>query len=183
MAAVGMQAMSGEPRYDPPAEADSVGVPLRLIDGSTVNVEVVLAGHAHCDGDPIECGVRAMQGEYENLRAIVADAPHVMEPPRWGRHHATHMKGWEAFGVVPGTTPTVRQLGMFYGGGKPGTEKWGPGEVKLGVAGIEFITSADCPEGAYLYVLGTEKDDVERRWHLAAGLWIEMGERLWPTSR
>ena len=156
---------------------------VQMVDGTTVDVEVVLAGHAHCDGDPIECSVQAVQGEYERLRDLVADLPNTMEPPRWGRHHATHMKGWEAFGVVPGDSPTVRPLGTYHGGGKPGTEKWGPGEVKLGVAGIEFITSADDRSGCYLYVIGTEKDDVEKRWHLAAALWNEMGERLWPTTR
>lgn len=129
--------------------------------------------------------LEAAHAEIERLRT---DLRTVHEPPRWYRIHPTHMKGWEAFGVVGpdrSDPPTVRRLGELP---KPlksdlGTEKWGPGEVKLGVGGIELITSGDHPAGAYLYVLGTEGVDVERRWRLVADLWDEIGGRLWPTSR
>ncbi len=121
--------------------------------------------------------------EYEAKQEAAADPWGAQEAEPWWRHHPDHMKGWEAFGVT-GNEPTVRQLGTGYNGkGKPGTDPWGPGEVKLGVGGVEFSTHADCPTGAYLYVVGTERDDVERRWRLADTAWRTFGPTLWPKSR
>lgn len=105
--------------------------------------------------------------------------------PWWHIHRPTHMNGWECFGAVPRVEPpTLRRLGTGYDGkGKPGTEKWGPGEVRLGVSDVNISTYAGHQCGAYIYVVGPEKDDVEARWHLAAATWTEMGGRLWPTKR
>lgn len=103
----------------------------------------------------------------------------------WWVHHPDHMKGWEAFGCTDKPDELhVRQLGTGYDGkGKPGTERWGKGEVKLGVSGMHFGTWADNTDGAFLHVVGTERADVEARWHVAAQAFNEMRATLWPTSR
>lgn len=109
------------------------------------------------------------------------------EPPKpaepWWVHHPDHMKGWEAFGVT-GEAPKVRRLGSGYDGkDEPGTDPWGSGEVRLGVAGIEFSTHADCTTGAFLYVVGTTEDDVRHRWSIAEQLFHSIAPGLWPASR
>lgn len=121
-------------------------------------------------------------------RAECAAAP--WEP--WWTHHADHMKGWEAFGCT-GSPPTVRRLGTVTFGRhhkgpatteeKPGTEPFGPGEVALGVSGIMFSTHADDRTGGYLHVIGTTKEDVERRWRVAERAVVGLMPTLWPRSR
>lgn len=109
------------------------------------------------------------------------DPRDALEPPRWGVHQPSHMKGWEAFGVTKASPPTVRRLGTGWDGkGKPGTEKWGPGEVKDGVASVEISSYGDHPAGAYIYVVGTDEDAVEKRWRTAASVWQQIGDVLWP---
>lgn len=104
--------------------------------------------------------------------------------PWWMVQRPDHMRGWECFGVTGDKDPTLRRLGVGYDGkGEPGNEKWGPGEVRLGVSSIYLGTFADHTAGALIHVDGPEKDDVERRWHLANKTWNEIGERLWPKSR
>jgi hypothetical protein len=107
----------------------------------------------------------------------------------WWTHHPDHMKGWEAYGVV-GTEPDVRRLGLvtFIKGTatteeRPGTEPWGSGEVKLGVAGIEIGTFADSTDGAYIHVVGTTKVDVAAAWKRAESAFVSVAELLWPKSR
>ena len=114
----------------------------------------------------------------------------------WWVHHADHMKGWEAFGVTAldkrEDNPIVRRLGMVThpkkGKGptteeKPGTTPFGPGEVKLGVAAVEFSTSADSIGSAFIHVLGTDEADVRARWFTAAAVFAEIAPRLWPKTR
>lgn len=101
----------------------------------------------------------------------------------WWLHHPDHMKGWEAFGIS-GRVPTVRQLGVGYDGKQePGTTPWGKGEVKLGVAGIHIGTFADSPDGAYIYVVGTTREDVEARYHAAVDAFAHIQLMLWPSRR
>lgn len=105
------------------------------------------------------------------------------EPKPWWVQHPDHMKGWEAFGIT-GSAPTVRQLGVGYKGtDPPGTTPWGSGEVKLGVAGIHLSTHADYTDGAYIYVVGTTREDVEARYHTAADAFAHVQAMLWPASR
>lgn len=111
----------------------------------------------------------------------------------WWVHHADHMKGWEAFGITGRDgDPIVRRLGTVTypkkGQGpstdeKPGTTPFGSGEVRLGVAGIEFSTHADSPDTAFLHVLGTTERDVRERWALAEAVFADAAARLWPLSR
>ncbi len=105
-------------------------------------------------------------------------------------HTPIHMKGWEAFGLAD--TPdeiTVRRLGevtirkgVLTTEEKPGTESWGPGEVKLGVAWVSISTSADSSD-AFIQVVGTERKDVEARWHVARSAYLSIRDSLWPRSR
>ena len=113
------------------------------------------------------------------------------ETPRepWWVHHADHMKGWEAFGVSD-SIPTVRRLGIVtHRKGhattdeRPGTTPFGSGEVKLGVAGVEFSTHADSPGTAFICVLGTTEADVTTAWYRANAVFGEIASRLWPSSR
>lgn len=111
----------------------------------------------------------------------------IREP--WWINHADHMKGWEAFGVA-GTEPTVRRLGLVTirkgratTEERPGTTPWGSGEVKLGVAGIEFSTHADDPAGAFIHVIGTTEQDVTDAWKRANAVFGEIACRLWPSRR
>lgn len=90
------------------------------------------------------------------------------------------MKGWEAFGVVPGERLTVRRLGSGYDGkGKLGTEKWAPGETRNGVSTVEIHTFADAPDGAYIYVCGTTEQGVEKAWRRAADGFKAIREAVW----
>lgn len=97
----------------------------------------------------------------------------------WWVNHCMWMKGWEAFGCT-GREPTVRQ---FYesdvGSGlrRTGTTPFGPGEVKLGVAGIHFSTHADDRNGGYLHVIGTTEKAVSDRWRM-----IDMALRSWVPA-
>lgn len=107
----------------------------------------------------------------------------------WFASPPNHMKGWEAFGVSPGER-TVRRLGTvtFVKGEattdeRPGTEPWGSGEVRLGVAGITISTSADAPEQAFIQVIGTTEEDVATRWDEASARWMRLRSSLWPKSR
>jgi hypothetical protein len=115
------------------------------------------------------------------------DSVGTLEP--WWVNHAEHMKGFEAFGVS-GREPTVRRLGLvtFKRGEatteeRPGTELWGPGEVRRGVAGVYFSTHGDDPDGAYIYVIGTSRQAVEDRWRVADGVFQRIRESLWPEHR
>lgn len=104
-------------------------------------------------------------------------------PEPWWVQHPDHMKGWEAFGVT-GQAPTVRRLGSGYQEkNEPGTTPFGNGEVKLGVAGVEFSTHADDPEGAYIYVVGTTREDTEARYYVAVDAFAHVQAMLWPSSR
>ena len=108
-----------------------------------------------------------------------------LEPPRWGVHHPSHMKGWEAFGVTNASPPTVRRLGTGHDGkGKPGTEKWGPGEVVNGVASVQISSYGDHPTGAYIYVVRTAEDNGHRRRRIAADARERIADLLvWAGGR
>lgn len=106
-------------------------------------------------------------------------------------HTPSHMKGWEAFGCVDKPDEIiVRQLGMVtIRKGQPttdedrGTEPWGPGEVKLGVAWVGIQTFADSTDSAYIQVVGTERADVEARWYAARVAFLAVSHALWPRTR
>lgn len=107
----------------------------------------------------------------------------------WWVNHADHMKGWEAFGVS-NDVPTVRRLGMVTikkgvatTDERPGTTPFGSGEVKLGVAGVEFSTHADSPGTAFIHVMGTTEADVTNAWYNANAAFSEIASRLWPARR
>lgn len=140
----------------------------------TVPAEVVKVlgpdNAVHCD----DCGGWHHR-DYHKRRPV--------EPKPWWLHHPDHMKGWEAFGCTS-QAPTVRQLGVGYKGTEPpGTEPWGSGEVKLGVAGVHWSTHADDPSGAYIYVVGTTREDVEARYYVAVDAFAHVQAMLWPSSR
>jgi hypothetical protein len=109
----------------------------------------------------------------------------------WWLHDPSHMKGWEAFGCT-GQEPTVRRLGIVTFGPKgkgpatteerPGTEPWGAGEVSKGVAGVHFSTHADDQKGGYLYVCGTEREDVEQRWREVDAAIRRWMPTFWPPG-
>jgi hypothetical protein len=109
------------------------------------------------------------------------DAVLPQEP--WWVNHCMWMKGWEAFGVT-GREPTVRQFYESDPGTKlrrMGTMPFGPGEVKMGVAGVHFSTHADDRNGGYLHVIGTTEEAVRKRWlsvDLALRSWIPA---MWKT--
>lgn len=115
----------------------------------------------------------------------------------WWSHHPDHMKGWEAFGCT-GQEPIVRRLGIVTFGKKgtgpggerdpatteerPGTDPWGVGEVSKGVAGVHLSTHADDQKGAYLHVVGTEKEDVETRWRAIDAAFQRWAPTFWPSG-
>lgn len=103
-------------------------------------------------------------------------------------HEPSHMKGWEAFGVVDGSDPLVRTLGHWGGKNFPtrpqwieGTEPWGSGETKRGVAHIEIHMSADSTDG-YVYAYGTTEKGVTDAWYRTAKAYRALHSQAWGKS-
>lgn len=83
-----------------------------------------------------------------------------------------HMIGWEAFGLSEEDAPETRELAS-------GEERWPPGEVTDGVAGMFVHTYGDDPSGAYILVFGPDHAAVVAAWTRARDAFAHFRVRVW----
>lgn len=100
-----------------------------------------------------------------------------------------HMRGWEAFGTEH-DEPEVRRLGTVTftrSGGiaireHDDAEDWPPSELYNGVAAISIGSYGDHPAGAYIAVVGPDRDAVEAAWRRARSVFLAAADTLWTAE-
>lgn len=94
----------------------------------------------------------------------------------------SHMRGWEAFGLIGSDAePTVRRLGYGHGGKheRLGTETFDGCPTGVAYVHVDAFDDSPATEG-FARVVGPDKRAVVATYKRLVAAWPTVGEQVWP---